>query len=443
VTIGAQQILSGDILAKHKELTARFVETVKTPGQFADGGNLYLVVGLPKGARNQAATTKTKHPAPTKSWLFMWKPSGKNHNRKMGLGSAGAVSLELARELAAKAREQVALGLDPVKEREKERSLEKAIPTFQQCAAEFLSIKRKEFRNAKHAAQWEMTLTRYCGQIHEMPVDEITHLDLVSVLEPLWDRIPETASRLCNRIANVLTYASDKSYRTSEAENPATRARRLLPKRQKLTRGHHKALDHIAVPDFLLELRNRDGFAHRLLEFIVLTVTRTGEARLAVWSEFDLDRKIWTIPAERMKAEQEHRVPLTGRAFEIVAELAKYSSGPSDFVFPGQRDSRPLSNMAPAMVIRRMSSQDGAPAQWEGITPHGFRSSFRDWCAEETSYPRWVAEKALAHTIGNETERAYQRGDLLKRRRELMSAWDSFCAPSEQSNIVPISRRQS
>lgn len=430
-------------MAKHKQLTARFVETVKEPGRFADGGNLYLVVGHPKGGRTQAIKSKSQKPVPTKSWLFMWKPTGQRHNRKMGLGSAGTVSLELARKLAATAREQVALGLDPVEERENERSLKKTTPTFRQCAAEFLKIKQKEFRNKKHAAQWEMTLTQYCGQIDETAVDQITHLDLLPVLEPLWERVPETGSRLCNRIANVLTYAADRGYRTSEAENPATRARRLLPKRQKLTRGHHKALDHVAVPDFLQEMRRHGGIAPRLLEFIVLTVTRTGEARLAKWSELDLERNIWTIPAERMKAGHEHRVPLIGRSVEIISELADLAENPDSFVFPGQRGGRPLSNMGPAMVIRRMCSAVDAPDHWQGVTPHGFRSSFRDWCAEETSFPRWVAEKALAHTIGNETERAYQRGDLLKRRRELMAVWDAFCTPPTQSKIVPITRRKS
>jgi integrase len=268
--------------------------------------------------------------------------------------------------------------------------------------------------------------------LREKPLDEIRTDDVLAALKPIWQTKSETASRLRGRIERVLDAAKARGLRSGE--NPARwrgHLDHLLPKRQKLTRGHHPALPYLDVPAFVADLRNRETVAALALEFTILNASRTGEVLGAKWDEIDREAAIWTIPRERMKAGREHRVPLTDRGLEILDAVEKVRTG--DYVFPGQRRGKPLSGMAMEMLLRRMKI--------EKATVHGFRSSFRDWAGECTPFPREIAEAALAHTVGDETERAYRRGDALEKRRKLMAAWAAFCEPKEKSNVVPLARR--
>jgi len=379
------------------------VKAEKKAGRHSDGGGLYL---------NVTATG-------TKSWLFMWVPRGGNR-KEMGLGGYPAVTLSKARAKAAECREMVADGLDPIAERDKGPE-----PTFKECAADYIKAVQSEWSNDKHKAQWEQTLGTPCAKILNKRVSQITTEDVLAVLRPIWAEKAETASRLRGRIERVLNYAKTEGWRTGE--NPAAWRGNLqnsLAKRKKLQRGHHAALPYAEVPAFMAELRTRPAMAARALEFTILTAARTGEAVGAKWSEIDLAKKVWTVPAERMKAKTEHVVPLSGRCLEIIAELKEAAVG--EYVFPAPR--KPLSGMAMLMLLRRMKRDD--------LTVHGFRSSFRDWCGDETSFPREIAEAALAHKVGNEVEQAYRRSSALEKRRKLMDAWARFCRPLE--NVVPI-----
>lgn len=383
-------------------LSARQVQTLKTPGRHADGGGLYLVIS-PTGSRKWV-------------YLYRWKErgvAGPGRHREMGLGSAAVVGLAEAREKARKAREELAAGRDPMLAKLQAA----AIPTFGEMADAVVAALEAGWRNPKHRDQWRMTLTRYCERLRDVPVDQINTAHVMSVLEPLWLEVPETASRLRGRIERVLNAAKTKGYRTGE--NPAQwrgHLENLLPKRQPLARGHHRALPYQAVPALVQRLRASGSVSALCLEFAILTAARSGEAMGARWDEFDLDASLWTVPASRMKAGREHRVPLSPRALEIVRQLAETQVG--DFVFPGQRKGRPLSTMALMMVLRRL----GVDA-----TPHGFRSAFRDWAAEQTNVPREVAEAVLAHTLSNKVEAAYRRTDYLAKRRELLNSWTEYC----------------
>ena len=273
----------------------------------------------------------------------------------------------------------------------------------------------------------------YCGSIRQKPVDQIGTEDVLLILRPIWMTKAETASRLRGRIEAILDAARAKGLR--EGDNPA-RLRghldKLLGKRQRLMRGHHAAMDYADVPAFVERLREREALAALALEMTVLTACRTSEVLNAQWAEVDLETKVWTIPAPRMKAGKEHRVPLCDRAVAIFEKLAEAKADDA-LVFPGQRRGKPLSNMAMAMVMRRMGV--------ESLTVHGFRSAFRDWAGNETSFPREVAEQCLAHAIGDETERAYRRADALEKRRALMTAWANYIKPKTAgSNVVPLAR---
>jgi integrase len=404
------------------KLTSKAVEAKKAEGWYSDGGGLYLRIGK-QGRRR---------------WVFVFHPSGKR--KELGLGSAnGAVGISLAeaRIKATKLREQVRDGGDPAKDRQAIRDgREKqgapaenrsTVPTFGSFADEYLERMRSSWRNEKHAAQWGMTLTRYCALIREKQVDVIETVDVLRVLQPLWARVPETAQRLRGRIENVLDAAKAMGHRT--AENPARwrgHLENLLPKGQSLSRGHHAALPFKNLPGFMIELRKRVGIGARALEFTILTAVRTGEVIGASWEEFDLDRAEWTVPAERMKAGKPHRVPLSGRALEIVRDLGRLKVGPH--VFPGQ-DFDAISSAAMTSVLKRMGRTD--------VTVHGFRSSFRDWAAEVSHFPHEVCEMALAHAIENKAEAAYRRGDLFEKRRLLMAEWNAFCQGQDANQAAP------
>lgn len=390
-------------------LTARKVATAK-PGKYSDGGNLYLIVSE-TGSRK---------------WVlrFTWRGGAK----EMGLGSANDVPLADARQGAADARRTLAKGLNPIDERKRDDG----IPTFGEMADDVCETLSAGFRNEKHKAQWRMTLTTYAAPLRAKPVDTVSTDDVLAVLKSIWTAKPETASRLRGRIEKVLDAAKAKAYRSGE--NPARwrgHLDHLLPKPQKLTRGHHAALAYEAVPAFVTGLRQREATAARALEFCILTAARSGEVIGLHRTEIDFEKKVWTVPATRMKAGREHRVPLSPRAFAIVKEMASAHAG--DFLFQGQRRNKPLSNMAMDMMLRRMKQND--------VTVHGFRSSFRDWAGNLSSFPRELAETALAHVIGDKAEQAYRRSDALEKRRKLMEAWASYCEPRTAGSVVPMQRR--
>lgn len=391
----------------HK-LSARAVATLTKPGRHSDGGGLYLNITA-TGAR---------------SWLFMWKVAGKR--REMGLGSLRDVPLAKARERAADARQKLADGLDPIAVRDKPK-----VMTFGEAADALIESMSSSWSSNKHRAQWKMTLTVYCEPLRSKPVAEVGIEDVLKVLKPLWATKPETASRLRGRIERVLDFARARGQRSGE--NPARwrgHLDALLPKRAKLTRGHHKAMPFDDLPAFMASLREREGIAPRALEFAILTAARSGEVLGARWDEVNLDAGQWIVPATRMKAGREHRVPLSARAVEILRQMEQARF--SEFVFPGLKRNRPLSVMALDRVLRRMKVD---------VTVHGFRSAFRDWAGERTYFPREVAEAALAHLVGDAVERAYRRGDALEKRRLLMEDWARFCEPKGSGTVVPIGRR--
>jgi integrase len=394
------------------KLNARKVETAK-PGKHGDGDGLQLVVSA-TGARK---------------WVLRFMQEGRA--REMGLGAYPEVSLGEARERALAERKLARSGLDPITERKKVSEQPASIPTFGALADEISAQLAEGFRNEKHKAQWRMTLTVYAGPLRSKLVSEISTEDVLGVLQPLWQSKPETASRLRGRIEKVLNAAKAKGFRTGE--NPAAwrgHLDNLLPKQSMLARGHHAAMPYTDVPAFIANVRRREATAARALEFCILTATRSSETMQARWQEIDLDAKIWTIPAERMKAGREHRVPLTARAIAILSEMRPLAVG--EYVFPGQRRGRPLSNMALEMFLRRLQSE---------YTTHGFRSSFRDWAGNETHFPRELAEHALAHVIGDKAEQAYRRSDALEKRRALMAAWEKYCEPAAPGNIVPLRKK--
>jgi integrase len=391
------------------KLTARKVETAK-PGKYGDGGGLQLSV----------ASTGAK------KWVlrFLWQ----GRAREMGLGSYPKVGLAEARERAMGGRRLARSGVDPIAERKQDRR----VPTFGELADEVVIEQSKGFRNEKHKAQWAMTLREYAAPLRSMSIDAITTEDILAVLKPVWSTKAETASRVRGRIERVINAAKAKGLRSGE--NPAAwrgHLENLLPKQSKLSRGHHAAMPYAEVPGFITELRNREAVAALGLEFAILTAARSGEVLGAQWSEIDLGARVWTIPAKRMKAGREHRVPLSEPARAIVEKVG--GARMSDFIFPGQRPGRPLSVMALEMVLRRMG---------EHVTVHGFRSSFRDWAGNETHFPRELAEHALAHVLGDKAEQAYRRSDALEKRRPLMEAWAAYCEPSSaDEKVTPLRRK--
>jgi integrase len=381
-------------------LTARKVETA-APGRYSDGRGLILLV-KPTGAR---------------SWVLRYQIDGRR--RDMGLGSWPEISLSMARERALDAKRTIALGGDPLNEKSKVKKL-----FFRDAAAALIAAKQNGWRNAKHAAQWTATLQRYAYPVlggHD--VRAITTETVLSVLSPIWSEKPETASRVRQRIEAVLDYAAAIGAR--EETNPARwrgHLDRLLAQPSKVrTVAHHAALHWHQMPDLMAKLSTREGFGVKALMFAIFTAARSGEVRGATWSEIDLDGKIWIVPATRMKAGKEHRVPLSDAA---LAQLGAAGS-PTDLLFPGGRGLKaPMSDMTLAAVLKRLGRQD--------ITVHGFRSSFRDWAGETTNFPREVIEAALAHRLKDKAEAAYARGDLLQKRRHLMDAWAAYIAETAE-----------
>ncbi len=399
--------------ALHK-LTARGVESArKRTGRHSDGGGLYLHVTSSNAVSGQR-------------WIFRYTSPATSRVREMGLGSAATgseVTLADARAQAAEARQLVKSGLDPIEERVKAAAAAAAAKegavTFAVAADRLIESMESGWRNAKHRQQWRNTLATYAAPISDMPVESIGLDDVLGVLAPIWQEKPETASRVRGRIERVLAYAKTRGWR--EGVNPAVWRGNLdtvLPKQDRLTRGHHKALPYSDVPAFMAELRERDALSARLLEFTILTACRTGETIGARWDEIDWNKAVWTIPKERMKAKVQHRVPLSDAALAILAPLREVAI--SDYVFPGQKPSKPLSTMTMLALLRRMGHGGE-------ITTHGFRSAFSDWCSERTGFSAELREMALAHTIANKAEAAYRRGDLLDKRRELMEAWADWC----------------
>lgn len=344
----------------------------------------------------------------SKQFFFIYKRDGKR--TELGLGGHGQgtapVSLALAREKADAIRERLARGDDLVSRK-----------TFADAMEDVIAVKEAGFRNEKHKAQWRMTLDEYAKPLHKKPIADITRDDVVETLKPIWSTIPETADRTRMRIAAVLDHARARGLYVGS--NPADwrgGLKELLPARQKLTRGHHAAVGYKDLPAVIAKLRTASGVSARAVEFAALTAGRSGEVRGAVWSEFDLDAAIWVIPAPRMKAGREHRVPLPDRAVEILKAQRQLATG--DLVFEGGKEGASISDTAMVKALR-LASGDGA-------TLHGLRSSFRDWAGDETHHPREIIETALAHVIKDRTEAAYRRQDALAKRRLLMNDWARY-----------------
>ncbi len=357
----------------------------------------------------------------------------------MGLGPLNTVGLAKARTMAAECRRQRLEGIDPIEARKLVRAqvqLDAARSiTFDDCRDKFIDAHKVAWANDKHRKQWASTLQTYVTPVFgTLPVQSVDVTLVTKVLEPIWAIKPETAGRIRGRIERILDWAKARGFR--QGENPARwrgHLDTLLAPRAKVRRvKHHAALPYTELACFLAKIREREATAARALEFAILTVARTGEVLGARWDEFEFEDKIWTVPANRMKAGREHRVPLSTSALAIVKQLKEVRQ--NDFVFPGERPSRPLSNMSMLMMLRRVGRKD--------LTVHGFRSTFRDWAAEQTNFPGEVAEAALAHVVADRTEAAYRRGDLFEKRRRLMAAWATYCErePTMGSTIVSIKR---
>jgi integrase len=407
------------------QLTALKVERTKQPGMYADGGGLYLQV-TERG----------------RSWIYRYMLDGRA--REMGLGPLALYGLSEARAKALDARRLRHEGIDPIEARKAERmrarlDAAKAI-TFNQCADAYIAAHRAGWRNGKHAAQWEATIAAYAAPIiGALPVQAIDTALVMKVIEPLWASKSETASRLRGRIEAVLDWAKAREYR--QGENPARwrgHLDKLLPARSKVRKvEHHAALPHSELPRFLVALREEQCIAAQALEFAILTAGRTGEVIGARWSELDLLSKTWIVPAERMKAHREHRVPLSARALAIVQgmQALRVASEVDAYVFPGGKDGKPLSNMAFLMLMRRMDRGD--------LTAHGFRATFKTWASERTGFQNEIVEAALAHVVGSKVEQAYRRGDMFEKRRRLMQQWATFCTttPTGDGKVVSLQGR--
>ena len=419
---------------EYGRLTAKKAENAKPKSgkQWAvmpDGGCLYLQV------------TTNKHGEINRSWLFKYQLDGQR--REMGLGSLKDRSLAEARTKARELRQQLLDGTDPLLAKQQAREERRAALaeqakriTFRECAEGYVASHADGWRSAKHTRQWLSSVADHAFPIlGNLAVSDITTAHVVKVLEPIWTAIPETASRVRNRIERILDWAKVREYR--DGENPARwrgHLAELFPAKGKVRKvKHHAAMVYTDVPAFMAALREREALAAAALEFAILTAGRTSEVIQARWDEIDVGAKLWTVPAGRMKAGREHRVPLSDAALRVLERMRQVRH--NDHVFPGER-SAALSNMTFLRLLRRMDRDD--------LTMHGFRSSFRTWAAERTSYPREIAEAALAHVVGDATEQAYQRGDMFDKRRKLMDAWATYCTkPARTGGVFDLKAKVS
>ena len=399
-------------------LTDRKIQTLKNPGFYADGGNLYL---------------DHKDP-PSKNWVLRYTRAGRTHDH--GLGAYPAVSLAEARLTRDAALAKLRTGIDPVEERRATKLASKLgqakAMTFRQCGEAFFAAHEKSWTNAKYAAQWRQPLEAYVYPVFgDSPVAAIDTALVMRAIEPLWGSKTETASRLRGRVENILNWATTRGFRNGE--NPARwrgHIENLLPKRSKIAPAKSfAALPYGELPGFMTELAQKTGLGALALRFTILTAARTGEVLKARWDEIDLAEKLWIIPGERMKARREHRVPLSEPALEVLMAVRRLP--PSLFVFPGHPPQRPVSPPVMLEVMHRMGRA--------GLTVHGFRSCFRDWAAERTGFPAELAEMALAHSVGTKVEQAYRRSDLFEKRREMMRHWAAYCTgPVPAGGVVSL-----
>ena len=405
-------------------LSAREVATQKKPGRHFDGGGLCLFISPDLSRRR---------------WTFQFRWHGRKC--EMGLGSPDTVPLAKARERAAAARLAVQNRSNPLEEKraaldaqrrgvEEHQLARSNARTFGQVADELIESKGAGWRNAKHRAQWQMTLEIYAAPLRTLPVAEVTTEHILAALQPIWISKPETASRTRGRIEAVIDGARARGLIPADTANPARwkgHLANLLPPRERLSRGHHAALPWKELPDFMVRLRERPGLSGRALEWTILTAARLGEALGTRWGEINLSDRVWEIPKERMKPKRGHRVPLSPPAMALLTSLP--AGEPDDLVFPGFKPGKPLSDMVMKSLFTRMNEG--------GITSQGFRSTFRDWAGEATSHPREVCEAALAHAVGDAVELAFRRGDALEKRRVLMCDWATYCGSVKSTRIAP------
>jgi integrase len=412
-----------------KKLSAAFVSSCKLPGRYGDGQGLYLQV--------------SQHgDSISKQWLYRFQINGRS--RQMGLGSASTFSLAEARQRAEGPRKQVADRIDPIAARDKERLEQQAQQverlTLKEAAERFIAGHEKKWTNVRHARQWRATLETYAyPRIGKLAVDAIGKAHIIEVLEPHWQSKTETMSRLRGRIEQILDWCRARGLRSGE--NPARwkgHLDKVFPDRKELKKVEHlAAMPYAQVPTFLAALKGVEGFAARALELTTLCASRTDEVLAARWCEFDLDAKTWTIPAERMKGDREHVVPLSDEAVALLRALPRVAH--EELVFPGRRAGRPLGH---DRMLDRLRALPGCA----DFTVHGLRSSFRDWAGNETSFPREIAEAQLAHLTGSQVERAYRRSDALAKRAKLVQAWARYCstpAAVEDGNVTPMRRKVS
>ena len=401
-------------------LTDRQIKNATKP--LSDGGNLWV---YPQGK--------------ALNWILRYTLQGRA--REMGLGAYPAVSLVSARKAAAGYREILKSGVDPIDDRDTQAQADAlkaaGVPTFTQVAARFIRAHRRGWSNAKHARQWVATLKTYARPvIGTKPVDQVHTDDVLKVLQPIWTTKTETAKRVQGRVENILDFAAAHKWR--DQSNPARwrgHLDKLLPRPSRVaTVAHHPAMDYQDVPGFMVELEGKQGVSALALRFLILTACRTGEVVGAEWSEFDLEQAVWTVPAERMKAKREHRVPLSNAALAILAALPRVDGNP--YAFIGARYRRPISTMAMLQQMRGMGY--GVGGDRGDAVPHGFRSAFRDWSGEVSSFPRDVCEMALAHVIENKVEAAYRRGDLFTKRAAMMDAWADWCGRGTGAEVVQL-----
>ena len=407
-------------------LTGAHLKHSKPGKLLCDGGGLWLQTTLAKDGKSR-----------NRSWVFRYTLNGRT--RHMGLGSCLTVDLKSARERARKFRELLIDHIDPMEQRDAERSARIAANatrmTFEQAAMNYIAAHRSTWRNQQHAQEWPTSLRAHIfPTLAKIDVAMIDTALVVRSLERVWEEKRPTASRLRGRIESILDWATVSGFR--QGDNPARwsgHLEHLLAAPGKRQVQHHAALPWREVAHFMQRLREIDTVSARAFEFLILTAARAGEVRYATWNEID-DHAVWIVPAQRMKAGKEHRVPLCARSLAILKKMAALRAGDASFVFPGRGDGKALGAAVFQQVLARLGRSD--------ITVHGFRSSFRDWAGERTNFPREIAEAALAHVSGDQTERAYRRGDALDKRRQLMNAWSKFCAEpaaaSGERRVIPI-----